>query len=184
MGGDLTINEISVKMTALGKAEDEWVELVNTSGHDLLLKGIKLYGNTSSTTQVSQNTDLDLRFELSKGCIGRGQAFVVRRGVGIEINGEVITDIQSATTSTMKSLTNSGYLTFKLNYEPASGTGERLLDFVSYDGQPSADTSLGRFPDITGDLKPHSEGSGGVKHSRGFCNGTRNEFPSCLNFIK
>ncbi len=184
MGGDLTINEISVKMTALGKAEDEWVEIVNTSGHDLLLKDVKFYGNTSSTTQVSQNTDLDLRFEIAKGCIGRGQAFVVRRGVGIEINGEVITDIQSATTSTMKSLTNSGYLTFKLNYEPASGTGERLLDFVSYDGQPSADTSLGRFPDITGDLKPHSEGSGGVKHSRGFCNGTQNEFPSCLNFIK
>ncbi|MGB7923032.1 MAG: lamin tail domain-containing protein, partial [Pyrinomonadaceae bacterium] len=152
-------------------ADDEFVELVNSTASDIDIGGFQLLTRSSTADEDT------LRHVFAPGTIfPAGTAIVVFGGgsppVGSPVFGgaQVFTASKNGAASSL-SLTNSGgVVTLR---EPSSA----LVASLSYGGSTGLDAdndqSLTRSPDITGNFVPHLSAQG--SNSRAFSPGTRTD---------
>lgn len=170
VAGELVINEVLFDPPAGfdsngdGTAEtvqDEFVEIVNTTGGPLLLAGVKL-GDTESVA----------RFTFPAGlCLGAHEAIVVF-GKGTQhfaLSGTIAVDAAAHSLSLNNSPPESVRLT--------AGSGE-VLATESFTAIPS-DQSSARSPDVTGAFANHKDVGAGAPASPGKCLGGA-VFPGCV----
>jgi len=138
--------------------DDEFIELVNTTTHDIDISGYKiLTRGTSSDT---------LRHVFVAGTILRSCSAIVVFGGGNPNSGDPEfggAQVVKASTGGL-SFVNSGGV---ISLQDQAGT---IVNLVSYGSNADANQSLTRSPDITGNFAQHLTASGGV---RAFSPGTQ-----------
>lgn len=160
-------------------SDDEFVELVNTTTHDIDISGYQLLTRSSSTT-----TDSLRHVFAASTIVPACAAVVVFAGGAFDPNNSAFGDSRVFKSSSGDlSLSNTGgVVTLR---DQASG----IVTSMSYGGSTglngNASQSLTRAPDKTGNFLPHqtASGSGG----RSFSPGTQlngNPFAVCNTFVR
>jgi len=169
VAGDIVINEVlfdppvGFDSNGDGTAEtvqDEFVEIVNTSGGALILTGVKL-GDAENAA----------RFTFGTVCLGQGEAVVVFGKLAQQFTVAGVIAIDDKLHSL--NLNNNGPETVRLT----SASGDLLASEVF--ATIPADQSTTRSPDVTGAFANHKDVAGGTPASPGKCLGGV-AFPGCL----
>jgi uncharacterized protein (TIGR03437 family) len=148
-------------------AQDEFIELVNASTHDIALGGYRLLVRAGDGADTVRHT-------FAAGTLlAPGTALVVFGGATaatFDPRDAAFGGAQVFTASTGGlSLTNGGST---VTLADASGADIEQLTYGGASGLPGdRDQSLTRAPDVTGDFTPHRQATGGA--ARAFSPGTR-----------